>query len=116
MATTQEILDHHLNAFFASDLQGVLEDYAEDVVFFTAEAPLKGVDEVRPLFEALMTEFKQPGSRFTLTQRFVEGPHGYIRWNAETPDNVYEMGTDTFVVRDGRIVAQSFTATVRPKR
>jgi hypothetical protein len=30
--------------------------------------------------------------------------------SAETADNVYEMTTDTFVVRDGKIVAQSFAA------
>jgi hypothetical protein len=28
---------------------------------------------------------------------------------------VYEMGTDTFVVRDGKIVAQSFTGKVTPE-
>jgi hypothetical protein len=37
------------------------------------------------------------------------------RGSAETVDNVYEMGTDTFVVRDGKIVAQSFTGKVTPK-
>jgi len=31
------------------------------------------------------------------------------------PDNVYELGTDTFVVRDGKIVAQSFTGKITPK-
>jgi hypothetical protein len=28
---------------------------------------------------------------------------------------VYEVGTDTFVVRDDKIVAQSFTGKVTPK-
>jgi hypothetical protein len=28
---------------------------------------------------------------------------------------VYEMGTDTFVVRDGKIVTQSFTGKITPK-
>jgi hypothetical protein len=28
---------------------------------------------------------------------------------------VYEIGTDTFVVRDGKVVAQSFTGKVTPK-
>jgi hypothetical protein len=28
---------------------------------------------------------------------------------------VYEMATDTFVVRDGKIVAQSFTGKITPK-
>jgi len=28
---------------------------------------------------------------------------------------VYEVGTDTFVVRDGKIVAQSFAGKMTPK-
>jgi len=116
MATTREILDHHLNAFFAYDVPGVVSDYGNDIVFFTPDGPLNGVKAVRSLFERLIAEFKQPGSSFNMQQYFVEGNHGYILWNAETPDSVYEMATDTFVVRDGRIVAQSYTASIRPKR
>jgi len=36
-----------------------------------------------------------------------EGEYAYILWSAETTDTVYEVGRDTFVVRDGKIVAQS---------
>jgi hypothetical protein len=50
-----------------------------------------------------------------MKQQFVEGDHAYILWTAETADNVYELGTDTFVVRDGKIVAQSFTGKITPK-
>ena len=114
MSTTREVLDRHLAAFLANDLGGVLEDYGEEIVFFTREGPRRGVVEVRPLFERLIAEFSQPGTRFTMEQYAAEGEHGYIVWNAQTADNMYEMATDTFVVRDGRIVAQSFTATVRP--
>ena len=45
----------------------------------------------------------------------IEGDFGYILWSAETADNVYELGTDTFVVRDRKIVAQSFTSKRMPK-
>ena len=116
MRTTREILDHHLNAFFAYDLEGVLSDYADDIVFFTADGPLEGVEAVRPLFEGLITDFRRPGTTFTMTRYLVEGDHGYIVWHAETEGNRYELGTDTFLVRGDRIVAQSFTACVRPKR
>ncbi len=33
-----------------------------------------------------------------------------------TADNSYEFATHTFVVRNGKIVAQSFAAKIRPKR
>jgi hypothetical protein len=45
-----------------------------------------------------------------MKQQCVEGDCAYILWTAEAADNVYEVGTDTFVVRDGKIVAQSFAA------
>jgi hypothetical protein len=38
-----------------------------------------------------------------------------VLWTAETADNVYELGTDTLVVLDGKIVAQSFAAKISPK-
>jgi len=45
----------------------------------------------------------------------VKGDYAYILWTAETADNRYELATDTFVVRDGKIVAQSFAAKILPK-
>ena len=53
--------------------------------------------------------------RFSLTRQSVEGDYAYILWTAETADNVYEVATDTFVVRDGQITAQSFTGKIVPK-
>jgi len=50
-----------------------------------------------------------------MKEQFVSGDYAYILWSAETADNVYELGTDTFVVRDGKIVAQSFTGKITPK-
>ncbi|MBI1424458.1 MAG: nuclear transport factor 2 family protein [Gammaproteobacteria bacterium] len=116
MTSTRDILDRHLKAFGECDIKGVLSDYGKDIVFFTANGPLKGVEAVRSMFETLIAEFRKPGASFTMERYFVQGEHGYILWNAETADNVYEMATDTFVVQDGKIVAQSYTARIRPKR
>ena len=112
MATTKDVLDNHLKAFDQGDLNGVLSDYAPDAVFFTKDRTLKGVDAIRPLFEALIAEFGKPGATFEMKQLFVEGDYAYILWTAKTADNVYELATDTFVVREGKIVAQSFTAKI----
>jgi hypothetical protein len=58
----------------------------------------------------MLLEFAKPGCSFTMHQRFVEGDYAYILWSAETADNLYGAATDTFVVRDGKIIAQSFAA------
>ena len=70
---------------------------------------------MRPLFEAFFAEFAKPGASFDMKKQSVEGETAYIVWAAETADNVYELATDTFTVRDGKIVAQSFAAKVVPK-
>jgi ketosteroid isomerase-like protein len=115
MTSTKDVIDHHLKAFGSRDLKGVLSDYAPGAVFFTPQGPLQGPDAIRPLFQAMIAEFAKPGAAFNLKQQYVERDFAYILWEAETADNVYELGTDTFVVQDGKIVAQSFTGKVTPK-
>jgi ketosteroid isomerase-like protein len=115
MSSTTEIVTHHLQRFAAGDLEGVLSDYAPDAVLITPDGPLRGPDRIRPLFRSLIAEFGKPGSRFDMKQQYIEGDVAYILWTGETAENVYELGTDTFVVRNGRIAAQSFTGQVRRK-
>ena len=115
MKSTKAIIDHHLKAFADHDLNGVLSDYAPDVVFFTRQGTFHGPDAIRPLFKALITEFAKAGATFNMQQQVVEGEYAYILWTAESADNIYELGTDTFVVHAGKIVAQSFTGKITPK-
>jgi len=114
-ATAKEVIEQHLKCFSEGDLEGILSDYAPGVVFFTPDGTLRGVDEIRPLFQAMIAEFQKPGAVFKMNRQFVKGDYAYILWTAETADNVYELGTDTFVVRDGKIVAQSFTCKIAGK-
>jgi hypothetical protein len=64
----------------------------------------------------LTQELEQPGTTFSMQLQSIEGDFAYALWSAETADNVYEMATDTHVVQDGRIVAQSFAGQITPKR
>jgi len=116
MTSTREILNHHLHCFDAGDLDGILSDYAPDAVLFTPQGLLKGPAAIRPFFQTLLAEFGQPGTTFSMLHESVEGDYVYVIWTAETADNVYEFATDTIVVRNGRIAAQSFAAKMKPKR
>src|SRR6516165_9789839 len=113
--STSEVLDRHLKSFAEHDVDGIVSDYASDAVLFTPDGQLKGPDAIKPLFQALVSEFAKPGSSFTMQLRSIEGDHAYILWTAETADNWYEFATDTFVVRNGKIIAQSFAAKIKRK-
>src|SRR5262249_1954001 len=115
MASTKEVLDNHLKCFGEGDLEGILSDYAPGAVMFTSDGPLRGADAIGPLFQAMIAGFGKRGTTCRMKRQVVEGDYAYILWTAETADNVYELGTDTFVVRDGKIVAQSYTGKITPK-
>jgi len=115
MPTTSDVVDQHMKCFAERDLDGVLADYSPDAVLFTPGQPLKGSDEMKPFFQAFLSEFAKPGATFSMLQQYSEGDYAYILWSAETADNSYELATDTFVVQSGKIVAQSFAAKVTPK-
>ncbi len=115
MATTQEVLEHHLKCFGGGDLSGIMSDYAPDAVMFTAEGLRKGPDEIRPVFEAFFAEFAKPGAKFSMKRQSVDAAYAYILWTAETADNVYELATDTFVISGGKIVAQTYAAKLVAK-
>ena len=114
-AMTEKVLDHHLKAFGDRDMAAILADYGEDSVLLTPDGPIKGQEQLRALFEALFADFAKPGAVFETKQRIIEGEVAYIVWTAETADNHYELGTDTFIVKDGKIAVQSFAAKVVPK-
>jgi hypothetical protein len=104
--TTQATIDNHLRAFFRRSIDGVLEDYAADAVLVIPAGPLRGVAEIRKFFanfiEALPSGF---WDAFKLRRQEFVGELGYILWDAEP---WVQFATDTFVVRDGKIVLQTF--------
>ncbi len=113
--STQEVLDHHLAAFGGGDLGSILEDFAEDSVIITKDGIHRTRDEKAAVFTALFEEFAKPGMSFSLDHVAVEGDTAFIAWSADTADNVYDLGTDTFFVRDGKIAVQTYVAQVTPK-
>jgi len=99
----------------ASDLRRVDSDNAADALFFTPDGVLHGPEAIRGVFENLLREFAKPGASITSKKRVIEGDYAYSVFSAETPDNSYELANDVFVVRNGSIQMQAFTAKVRRK-
>ena len=115
MKSTKDIIDKHVRCFREGNLDGILDDFSPDAIISTPSGLLKGRPEIQTLFHKLLTEFRKPGSSETVHTAIFEGDYAYLIWSGETADNHYEFATDTFVVRDGKIVAQSFAAKVTPK-
>ena len=77
---------------------------------------LKGPDAIEQVFRAAFSEFAKPRRFVWLCTSSASSAIMPISYgNAETADNFYDAAMDTFVVRNGKIVAQSFAAKITPK-
>ena len=104
---TESVVRHHLTAFLEEQgLDAILSDYADDAFLLSESDAYCNKLAIRGFFEGFVAALP-PGaiSRFTLRTLRVQGDVAYITWSAgiEMP-----LGTDTFVVRQGKIVAQTF--------
>jgi hypothetical protein len=113
---TQDVLSHHLDCFGKGDLVGTMTDYTGESKLFTPDGLLRGPEAIRRFFAGLFEEFAKPGMSFKMLKQAVCDDTAYIVWKAETADNYFEVGTDTFIVRDGKIVTQTFAGKISPKQ
>ena len=113
--TTESVLAHHMTCFDKADLAGIMSDYTAESRLFTPNGVLRGSEAIRGLFHGLLEEFAKPGASFEMLRQDVDGETAYIVWQAETADNRFELGTDTFIVRNGKIVIQTFAGKISPK-
>ena len=115
LKTTDAVLEHHLTAFMDLDIEEILADYTDDSVVITNMGTFRGMEDIRGLFEGFFEEFSQGNVDMEVDQQTVDGDVAYITWHGETPDNVYEVCTDTFIVEDGIITTQTYGGKVEPK-
>jgi ketosteroid isomerase-like protein len=113
---TKAVLDHHLAAFSAGDVDEVLKDYTDASVLIMADATVTGREALHAVFEGLFSGLFEPGTYdFTLDVMTVEGEVAYIVWHASCGSAEVVLATDTYVVRDGKIATHTFAAKIDPK-
>ena len=113
---TQAVVDHHLAALASGDLEGVLQDFSDDSVVLTADETFKGREALRGFFAAGLAGIFKPGTyTFTMDVVRVEGEVAYCVWHASCAGAEIVLGTDTFVVRNGKISTQTYAAKIEPK-
>lgn len=105
---TKQVLNHHWEAFKQNDLEETMKDYADESVLITPNGTYRGLTEIRENFINAFKAFPEDSTDFTLDKSIVVNDVGYILWKAKTPAFNLSFGTDTFIIRDGKIVRQTF--------
>ena len=107
-ATTQAVLDHHWETFVNNDLDGVMEDYTNESILITPNGTYIGLEEIRGNFVNAFKAFPTQVAELSLNTSLAVKDVGYILWEAETPIFTLTYATDTFIIRNGKIIRQTF--------
>ncbi len=102
---TVAVMTAHVQAL-GQGIAEIMRHYTEDSVVFAPEGPCQGLAQIRAYYESfLATRPDNFLKRFTIVRQDVIGETAYVIWKAQP---YVRVGTDTFIVRDGKIVLNTF--------
>ncbi len=104
---TEQVLAHHLSAF-AVGVDEIMKDYTDESALIAPEGTYRGLVEIRAFFQGFVDKFPaEAWESFQILRTEVVGEIGYQTWDARP---FIMLGTDTFLVRDGKIVVQTYAS------
>jgi hypothetical protein len=129
--TAQEVLDDHPNLaehwgseggaqrITDEDIERAIEEdirrnVSEDIVILINRGTFRGHEGVRQLARMLSEELPEHSS-FEYTYKAVEGKMGFLEWAYEDTNVRVKDGADSYLIEDGKIVAQTIHYTVELK-
>jgi hypothetical protein len=106
-STTETTLQHHLEAFGNNDIHEIMKDYSEESEVWTPEGAIVGMEAISSFFSFAFTLFPKDSTRLEIKQMIVKGNRAYIVWNADSSVINVPVGTDSFEIKDGKILWQT---------
>ena len=107
MNTTEQVLDHHLSAFGVG-IDEIMKDYTDDSVVIAPEGTYRGLGEIRAFYQGFLDNFPAEAcDSFQILRSELIGDVAYQTWDARP---FILLGTDTLVIRDGKIAYQTYAS------
>ena len=109
-ATAQQIFDARIAALQVGDLNTIACSYAEDAVVIFPGSVVTGRDAIMDAFIAFASTFG--GAAPTITSTTMADNVLLVTYTLSTPNASIPDGSDTFIVRKGRIEYQVVHASI----
>jgi hypothetical protein len=111
----EKFLADRLAAFGRGDLDTLVAQYGDAAVVITPMGTLADRASIRAMMEGVVAEFAQPGVKFEMLSQTAVGEVVTFAWKAETAKNVYDLGAETYVLKDGLVAYQTLALKAQPK-
>ena len=105
MFAAEQVVERHMTAASGRDLNLLMRDYAADAVLITPDGIYKGTPEIQSAFAQLLSQ--EPYPVLTMTKQVYADNIGYIVWTMKAGESESVNGSDTFIVRDDKIIVQT---------
>ena len=106
--TAVQIIAHHIQAFRNGDVDMLVADYADDAVFWRSNGTIKGISNIRKLFEMLTDERSVPGRKtFEGTVERLTNDVFFEHWVMSRGTSQEKSGTDIIVMAKDKIIYQA---------
>jgi len=106
MRTTQEVFENHLLLILDWDqIDDIEKNYSPDCVLLTSFGTFYGHEGLRK-FAALLNE-KIPDADLLFVNRVCSGEIAFLEWQAESSETYVDDGAESFLIKNGLIVAQT---------
>ena len=107
--TAEKLISNHLQA---TTVEAIMRDFAEEAVLITPEGTYRGFDEIGRFYKQFLGGLPEGFFKaFKLNRQEVVGEVVFILWEARP---WVLLATDTFVVRNGKFIYQTFAAYTAP--
>jgi hypothetical protein len=105
---TEAVLNHHFQAFGSRDVDVILQDFTPDSVIFGPDGPARGLAAIREFFARELAAFTpELMSNLKVVRQDIDGEVAYVALTAGT---VMPLATDTYIVRNGKIIIETTAA------
>ncbi len=120
--SAREVLDDHLNLandWVDTPLDQVLDqdlrrNVSEDIIVLINRGTFRGYEGVRQLAQMLSEELPEHGA-FEYTYVAAEGKMALLEWTYEDSTVWVRDGVDSYLIEDGKIVAQTIHYTLEKR-
>lgn len=109
---TQTVFQHHVQAFIENNIEELMKDYSEESEVWTPQGKLTGKDAIRSFYTEVFKLCPARKSQLEIKQMITNDEKVYIVWSADSALANIPTGTDTFEIKEDKIVFQTLAAHI----
>lgn len=115
MRSTKEVFESHLMFTLDWDIDTDIEtNYSSDCFLLTSYGAFLGRMGIKKAYSFLESQI--PDADFLYCSKSFHNNVAFLEWQAESDDTYVDNGANTYVVDNGKIVAQTIHYTVKVRK